>query len=176
MAKHILIDVETYGPCPGIHPMVSFAAICYESKEEFYVELKVPSTGIIVEEARKIANLGLKGEAIMAKDAMLKFEKWLLSQQEEIGERLILVSDSTGFDAGFINYYTHLILEYNPFGHSSVSLNQVYKGMKKDMRVNIGNLRPKGSHTHNALEDCRGNVIALDKMIERGLKFKKEKK
>jgi len=173
--QHILVDIETYGPCPGIHPMVSFAAIHLETKKEFYREL-FPDTLSTVAEAVKIADSGLRGQAVSAEKAMKDFEYWLLELSEVIDERFILISDSTSFDHSFMTYYSWKYLGYSLFGHSSVSLNQVYKGMKKDMRVHVGNLRPKGSHTHNALDDVRGNMVALDKMVERGLRFKKEKK
>lgn len=175
MAKHILVDVETYGPVPGIHDMVSFAAICYETKQEFYRELEWSYINI-VDEAKAVADLGLKGNPEDPEKVMKDFEKWLLVQIDTINEKLIFVSDSTSFDHAFITYYSWKYLGYSIFGHSSISLNQVYKGMKKDMRVNIGGLRPKGMKDHNALNDCRSNVVVLDKLIERGLKFKKRSK
>ena len=173
--KYILVDVETYGPCPGIHPLVSIGAINYNTREEFYVEL-YPDKIEVVNEAFKIAESALRGGEVLAEKGMKMFYQWLMNQQDKIDDPLIFVSDSTWFDAAFINYYMWTYCNDNPFGHSSLSLVQLFKGMKKDTRVNIWKLRPEGSHTHNALDDCRGNVVVLDKLIEQGLKFKKEGK
>lgn len=174
MVKHILVDIETYGPVPSIFPMVSFAAICYETGNEFYMEINPEDTYQVDEGAKKVADLGLCWSAetrYTSEKAMKSFEKWLIHQMDEVDERLIMVSDSTSFDHSFMTFYSYKYLGHSLFGHSSVSLNQIFKGLKGTMKANIGSLRPKGSHTHNALDDIRGNAVALEKMIEKhGLK------
>jgi len=48
----------------------------------------------------------------------------------------------------------------NPFGHSSTNLGSLYKGVVRDMFVNFKHLR-KTKHTHNPVDDARGNAEAL---------------
>jgi len=65
-----------------------------------------------------------------------------------------------GFDWQFINWYFHHFLGSNPFGFSSTNLGSLYKGMEKDTFVNFKHLR-KTKHTHNSVDDARGNAEAL---------------
>lgn len=167
--KYIIVDVETFGPYPGKYPLVSIGAINYNTREEFYVELKVPIDAYVDEAAMDIAVLGLKDEAVNVEQGIRRFYNWLMHQQDEIDEQLVFVSDTTSFDHAFINYYLNEYIGDNPFGHSSISLQQLYKGMKKDLRVTIHNLR-KVEHSHNALEDCRGNVNVFEHLLTKGLK------
>ena len=171
--KHILIDIETYGQIPSVHPLVSFAAICYETKNEFYVEI-VPDSPYVIKEAKKVADSGLiwaEEERKTAEEALKWFDRWLMEQMDEMDERCVLVSDSTSFDHSSISYYCWTYLGYNPFGHTSISLSQIFKGMQKNIKVNIRGMRPKGMKNHNALQDCRSNLVVLDKMIDKGLQW-----
>ncbi len=57
------------------------------------------------------------------------------------------------------------------FGHSSTNLGSLYKGVVKDMFVNFKHLR-KTKHTHNPVDDARGNAEALLQIKEQyGLKI-----
>ena len=58
----------------------------------------------------------------------------------------------------------------NPFGNSSTNLGSLYKGMVKDTSQNFKHLR-KTKHTHNPLDDARGNAEALLAMKAMGLKI-----
>ena len=60
----------------------------------------------------------------------------------------------------FIAWYFHHFLGDNPFGHSSTNLGSIYKGLEKDMFKNFKYLR-KTAHTHNPVDDARGNAEAL---------------
>ena len=83
----------------------------------------------------------------------------------------IFVSDNNGFDWQFVNWYFHHFLGQNPFGHSSQNLGSLYKGLVKDMRQNFKHLR-KTRHTHNPVDDARGNAEALLQIKEKfGLKI-----
>jgi len=78
----------------------------------------------------------------------------------------MFVSDNNGFDWQFINWYFHHFLGKNPFGHSSTNLGSLYKGVVKDMFVNFKHLR-KTKHTHNPVDDARGNAEALLEIKEK---------
>ena len=74
--------------------------------------------------------------------------------------RPVFVSDNNGFDWQFINWYFHAFLGKNPFGHSSMNLGSLYKGLVKDTKQNFKHLR-QTKHTHNPVDDARGNAEAL---------------
>jgi hypothetical protein len=79
------------------------------------------------------------------------------------------VSDNAGFDWQFVNYYFHRFVGRNPFGFSPLSLTSLYKGFARDMRACFRRLR-RTRHTHNALDDARGNAEALLALVEQGLR------
>jgi hypothetical protein len=70
-----------------------------------------------------------------------------------------------------VRWFTHHFLGRNPFGHSSTNLGSLYKGVVKDMFSNFKHLR-KTKHTHNPVDDARGNAEALLQIKEQcGLKM-----
>ena len=75
-----------------------------------------------------------------------------------------LFSDNNGFDWQFIAWYFHHFLGTNPFGHSSVNLGSLYKGMVRDTFQNFKHLC-KTPHTHNPVDDAMGNAEAFLAMI-----------
>jgi len=82
------------------------------------------------------------------------------------------VSDNNGFDWSFVNWYLHHFVGANPFGHTSTNLGSLYKGLVKDTFQNFKHLR-RTKHTHDPLNDARGNAEALMHMRDAlGLKIK----
>lgn len=103
------------------------------------------------------------------KHVMEQFFDWIVENSE--GKRARFISDNNGFDWMFVCWYFWHFLEKNPFGHSSTNLGSLYKGMVGTMFDNFKHLRIT-PHTHNPVEDARGNAEALLHMIkEMGLKF-----
>ena len=71
----------------------------------------------------------------------------------------------------FVCWYFHHFLQRNPFGHSSQNLGSLYKGLVGDTFQNFKHLR-ETTHTHNPVDDAKGNAEALLKMKkELGLKI-----
>ena len=100
------------------------------------------------------------------KEVMQQFADWIT----EVG-RPIFISDNNGFDWQFVNWYFHHFLGENPFGHSSTNLGSLFKGVVRDTHVNFKHLR-KTRHTHNPVDDARGNAEALLQIKEQyGLKI-----
>jgi hypothetical protein len=101
-------------------------------------------------------------------EVMRKFGEWI---NEKSRGRPIFISDNNGYDWQFINWYFHHFTGDNPFGFSSQNLGSLYKGMVKDTGKNFKHLR-KTRHTHNPVDDARGNAEALLTMREElGLKI-----
>lgn len=89
-------------------------------------------------------------------------------------KRLIFWSDNTGYDFAWVNWYCWKFLGYNPFGHTTKNVSDIYKGIKKNMSASFKEFRVT-KHTHNALDDAIGNAEALLTISKnekvKGLKF-----
>jgi len=169
---YIMVDAEADGPIPGDYSMISFGAIVVDDKldKTFYGRLR-PITEKYVPEALKVS--GHTREETLSFDepgkVLKEFSGWI---KENCADRPIFISDNNGFDWMFICWYFHHFLGENPFGHSSQNLGSLYKGLVKDTFKNFKHLR-KTKHTHNPVDDARGNAEALLAMIrEEGLRVK----
>ena len=100
---------------------------------------------------------------------MAELDEWL---KENSDGRPVLVSDNNGFDAAFVAYYYALAEMKNPFGFSSRRIGDLYSGFKQDARKASDWKRLRtAKHTHNALDDAKGNAGAVLKMAEMGLRI-----
>jgi hypothetical protein len=169
---YIMVDVETDGPIPGDYSMISFGAVLVDEQlnKSFYGQLK-PISEKFVPEALAVS--GLTRDQTNSfddpKTVMQNFAGWL---QEVSPNRPSFISDNNGFDWMFICWYFHHFTGSNPFGHSSSNLGSLYKGLVKDTFQNFKHLR-KTAHTHNPVDDARGNAEALLTLKkDHGLKIK----
>ena len=93
---------------------------------------------------------------------MESFDHWLTENSKG---RPLFISDNNGFDWQFINWYFHHFLGKNSFGHSSMNLGSLYKGLVKDTSKNFKHLR-RTKHTHRPVDDARGNAEAFLELIK----------
>lgn len=135
----IFCDVEGHGPAPMLNDPVSFefGAVEYNTGAAFHGK-------------------GAK------KDTFEDFDEWL----GHFPYRYVFVSDNPAYDWQFINYYFHLFLGRNPFGHSARRIGDFYAGLTgswgntqrwKELRVT--------PHDHNPVHDARGNAEALRRIL-----------
>lgn len=168
----IVVDVEADGPCPALYSMVSFGAVLVDDPSvNFYGELK-PISDDFVPEALAVS--GFTREEHLAFDepevVMKQFQTWLKANSKN---RPIFISDNNGFDWQWINYYFHRYVGSNPFGHSSRRIGDLYCGLVKDARKNRDWKRlRKTKHTHDPVDDARGNAEALHAIRDLGLYVK----
>jgi hypothetical protein len=168
LVPYVMVDIEADGPIPGDYSMVCFGAVIVEPElnRTFYGQLKPISENFI---ADALAVSGFTREECLGfddpKHVMEQFQEWLASNCKR---RAMFISDNNGFDWQFINWYFHHFIGKNPFGFSSTNLGSLYKGMQRDTFVNFKHLR-KSKHTHNPVDDARGNAEALLQMKEMGL-------
>ena len=161
----VMVDVESDGPIPGDYSMISFGAIIVEPtlNRTFYGRLRPISEKWIPE---ALAVSGHAREETLAfkpaEQVMTEFRDWL-AQNAKGQPRFI--SDNNGFDWQFINWYFHHFLGSNPFGFSSTNLGSLYKGAVKDFFKNFKHLR-KTKHTHNPVDDAKGNAEAFLEIIQ----------
>jgi DNA polymerase III alpha subunit (gram-positive type) len=167
-----MVDIESDGPIPADYSMVSIGAVLVNDALDttFYGQLK-PISERFLPEALNVS--GLTREDTLAfdepKQVMLNFAEWIKTVCKD---KPIFISDNNGFDFMFVNWYFHHFLGENPFGHSSQNLGSLYKGLVQDTFMNFKHLR-KTAHTHNPVDDAKGNAEALLYMKkEMGLKIK----
>jgi len=170
--SYIMVDIESDGPIPEDYSMVSFGAVLVtpELDNTFFGKLK-PISDKWIPEALSVSGYSREEtlEFDEPKSVMSKFTDWLNTNSKG---KPMFISDNNGFDWQFINWYFHHFCQNNPFGHSSINLGSLYKGIVKDMFKNFKHLR-KTPHTHNPVDDAKGNaeaLLALKK--EYGLKIK----
>jgi hypothetical protein len=167
----VMVDVEADGPAPGLYSMTELGAVIVEPALErtFYANL-APISDEFVPAA--LAVTGRTREQTLEftppEVAMLQFDLWLRRELVDQGIRPMFVSDNNGFDWQFVNYYSWRFTKCNRFGHSSTNLGSLYKGLKRDLRSNFKHLR-KTAHTHNPVDDARGNAEAMLTMMEQWL-------
>jgi len=168
--SYFSIDIEADGPAPGLYSMVSFGAVIVEPglNRTFYAELKPISDRWIPE---ALAVSGFTREQIISFEdpipVMTRFDEWINSNTKG---RPIFIADNPGFDFSFINYYFHAFLGRNPFGFSSRRIGDLYCGAKFDGFAKWKHLR-ETHHSHNALDDAKGNAEAILKMQDMGIKL-----
>jgi hypothetical protein len=161
---NIVVDVESDGPAPGIHSMVCFGAVIVEPgfNRTFYAQTK-PISEIYLPDALAVSGFSREEHLKFADpyDSMLNFEIWI---KDNVKGRPIFWSDNNGYDAAFINYYFHRFLGRNPFGWSSANIGSLYKGLTGDLYKKFTHLRDT-THTHDPVDDAKGNAEALLKMF-----------
>ena len=160
----IVVDVEADGPIPGHsdYSMISFGAVLVEEgcNNTFYGTLRPISEKWITE---SLAVSGHTREETLSfnhpEKVMSEFEDWLKTIDPG---RLVFVSDNLAFDWQFINWYFHHFLGRNPFGYSGRRIGDLYSGVMKDLFANKAwHKYRKTKHTHNPVDDAKGNAEAL---------------
>lgn len=169
----ISVDVEADGPCPGIYSMISFGAVLVgDTSKTFYAELP-PITDDFVEGALAVSGHTRDSHSRIETDPatkMREFADWISSVSTG---KPVFISDNPAFDWQFINYYFHLYLKSNPFGHSARRIGDIYSGLCGDLRAGSDWKRYRRTkHTHNPVDDAKGNAEAIQAIINqiRGLK------
>ena len=162
---YVMVDVESDGPIPADYSMICFGAVVVDStfKNSFFARLR-PISEKWVPEALAVSDYSREQTLQFEnpEEAMRGFAAWL---GEQCQDRPMFISDNNGFDWQFINWYFHHFTGKNPFGFSSTNLGSLYKGLVKDTSKNFKHLR-KTRHTHDPVDDARGNAEAFLTLIE----------
>lgn len=158
--SYFMVDVEADGPIPERYSMVAIGAVLVEPglQRTFCGRLR-PISEQFVPTALAVSGFSRADTLAFANpgDVMRELARWI---GENTTGRPMFVSDNNGFDWQFVNWYFHAFLGENPFGHSSTNLGSLYKGLVKDFKKNFKHLR-RSRHTHNPVDDARGNAEAL---------------
>ncbi len=165
--KHMslfIVDVEADGPAPGLYSMVSFGVVAYTRNgpgDSFYGKVR-PISEQWIESALAVSGITREQHREFPEPAveMARFVQWLDATNH--GGRPVFVSDNPAFDWQFMNYYLWAYTNSNPFGHSARRIGDFYAGLQNDFfaRQDWKRLR-KTKHTHNPVDDAKGNAEAL---------------
>jgi len=174
MAKqlYICVDVEADGPIPGDYSMIWFGAVIVKPglNKTFEGKLK-PISANYKPDALAVSGLSREGTLQFADPAvvMRQFIQWVKDNTPE-GNRPVFVSDNNGFDWMFMCWYMWHFANENPFGHSSASINWLYKGITKSFFKSFKFMR-QTVHDHNPVNDAKGNAEAFMRiMVENNIK------
>lgn len=177
MNKWISVDIEADGPAPGLYSMIEIGAVYIDPEgkldQTFYGGLRPLDKADFSIDAMNAIGVGRREvmKFNLPENTMYDFYDWLMKLKIMKGNGLCMISDNAGFDWMFINWYFWKYLHKNPFGYSCTSLTSLYKGFEKDIRANFKHLR-KTKHTHNPVDDAKGNAEALVYLIKKDLKLK----
>ena len=169
----IVVDVEADGPIPGKYSMVCFGAVIVDDKldKTFYGETK-PISDEYIPNALAVSGFTREEHDTFDKpeEVMKAFAEWVKLNSKG---NPVFISDNPAFDWQWINYYFHMYYGSNPFGFSARRIGDLYCGMMKDGSLNSEWKRKfrKTKHTHNPVDDAKGNAEALLEMRKMGLKI-----
>jgi hypothetical protein len=166
---YVMVDIEADGPIPGDYSMISFGAIVVEPGLSRVCSGRLrPISDRFIPEALAVSRVSREDTLGYdePKQVMERFAAWVGT----LGKRPIFISDNNGFDWMFVCWYFHHFTGANPFGHSSQNLGSLYKGLAKDVFATFKHLR-KTAHTHDPVDDARGNAEALLQLKDLGLKI-----
>ncbi len=174
-ATWFVVDVEADGACPGLFSMVSFGAIRVDEKLETYfygttapISDKFDPAALAVIGTTRVQHLGYADPVVTMRD----FARWI-EQSTPQGAHAVFISDNPAHDWQWINYYFHRFNDgMNPFGVSARRIGDLWSGLKRDAgAASTWKSLRKTAHTHNPVDDARGNAEALLAMRDKGLKL-----
>lgn len=169
----ISVDVETSGPAPGIHSLLSIGACLVEDPDtDFYIELK-PVTDAATASALAISGFtleGLRATGAPPAEAMAAFEHWL-AEAVPAGHVPIFAGFNAPFDWMFVADWFWRYLGRNPFGHSAIDIKSFYLGFAGGSwaGTSMSEVAPlyRGGQqlSHNALQDAKDQAELFRAMI-----------
>lgn len=167
----VSIDVETAGPDPRTHALLSLGACLVTDPDiGFYVEL-VPDQAAVDAQAMAVHGLDLRQLRATGSDpatAMGDLEAWLA---EQVDGPAVMVGFNAPFDWMFVNQYFWYYLGRNPLGHSAIDIKALAMGWLRlpwkqtsyaalaarcDLPPTLG---------HHALDDARQQARLLQALI-----------
>lgn len=170
MAKLVVVDVEADGEIPGKYSMVCFGAVVVDKAgkldQTFYGETAPISNNwkpdaLAISGFTREQHLGFDNP----QETMTRFYDWINAQG-----KCIFISDNLAFDWQWINYYLHDQVGKNPFGFSGQRIGDKFQGFFNDPYYKWKRHR-KTSHTHNPVDDAKGNAEALLYLRDQGYKL-----
>jgi DNA polymerase III alpha subunit (gram-positive type) len=158
--SYFVVDVEADGQAPMIGSMVCFGAVLVaDMSQTFYSGVK-PITNQYDEQALSISGYTRQEHLTFPEPVtvMKNFAEWI--EQVNQKQRPIMITDNPAFDFAWINFYFWNYLGYNPFGWSARRIGDLFCGFMNNPHYKWKKHR-KTKHTHNPVDDAKGNAEAL---------------
>lgn len=161
--NHIVLDVESDGPAPGLYNMISFGLVSVAEPSRGYLGEVAPilnHAGLAA--ARDVSGVSFELQQSWRNPALVMAEAvdWL--RESTGGKRPIFWSDNPAFDWQFWNWYCHRFVGENPAGFSMRRIGDLDAGRRgQPLNTSGWKKRRETAHTHNPLDDARGNAEAL---------------
>lgn len=167
-----VIDVEATGPIPGDYSMIEIGIVKLDKKlsKTFYSKLEpLDHAGF---DPGALKSIGADIDTVKRyredpKKVMMSAESFIMKNTMQ-GTFPVFFSDNNGFDWMFSHWYFVHFLERDPFGHTSRNIADLYRGQQCHFKANFKKLR-ETKHTHNPVDDAKGNAEALIKIVDLGL-------
>ena len=169
MAQEVYVstDVETDGPIPGPHSMLSFASVAFsESGEELAVFSRNLETldgaaghpdTMAWWQTQQAAWDACRVDTVSAAVAMREYVAWL----DGLAGRPVFVAYPAGFDFLFVYWYLMRFVGKSPFSHAALDVKSYAMCLMKS-RFRDASKRhmprrwfPDVKHSHVALDDAR---------------------
>ena len=166
---HIILDVESDGPCPGLYNLISFGLVSLGDPTQSFLGAVAPiidDPGIAA--AREVSGVSFETQQTYraAELVMADAAAWL-DTIAGAGKRPIFWSDNPAFDWQFWNWYCHKYLGANPAGFSARRIGDLDAGRRGEpLNTSAFKKRRETAHTHNPVDDARGNAEALRWILE----------
>ena len=166
-----VVDIEADNVSPATGSMVCFGAVrVTEGLNDTFYGQTAPITETWKPDALAVSGFSREEHELfpLPSVTMPEFYRWVLGTNK--AGRPVFISDNNSFDWMWICYYFDRYGLENPFGWSSRRIGDIYGGMQNDVYVKWKHLR-KTKHTHDPVDDAKGNAEALLAMKEMGLKI-----
>lgn len=176
--QYISVDVEASGPIPGDYNLLSIGLSVVGQEDDpemcFYIELKPMNDNAVPEAMEHVGGLtleGLKETGVDPKEALEQVAAWIAKVTPK-GFRPVQVAWPSSFDFMWTHWYFIHFLGTDPFGHSGVDMRSFAMGrtglsfedVSKRGLARVG-IRSRYSHTHNALDDARGQGSIFSQLL-----------
>lgn len=184
---YIVVDIEANGPAPGIHSMLSIAAVATTAMQEkgsFYRKM-LPLEGTIADpdtetwwQSHPDALQEVNTDQEPADDVVQAFVAWVDSMSPEP----IFVASPLALDYTFISWYLHNLVRKNPFigeknSFRTLDLRSLITGkFNIDFPRSTRHLFPAEltigmpEHSHKAIDDAKGYAVLLRTILSWGNK------
>jgi hypothetical protein len=170
---YVSTDVETDGPIPGPHSMLSFASAAYRADKTLIdtfaanLELLPGAAGhaATMDWWRKhpVAWAATRTDLRAPSEAMPAYARWLKS----LPGKPVFVAYPLGFDFTFVYWYLHRFAGECPFSHSGLDIKTLAMALlKRPYRESTKRNMPR-----HWFDDLPHTHLALDDAIEQGALF-----
>lgn len=163
---YVSTDVETDGPIPGPHSMLSFASAAYTAEKQLLSTFEanldtLPDAQADPKTAEWWASqpeawAACRKNLVSPRAAMSRYVAWL----KTLPGRVVFVAYPAGFDFLFVYWYLIRFAGESPFSHSALDIKSFAMAqLKTDYRESTKRNMPKRwfdnlPHTHVALDDA----------------------